>query len=105
MISIILSSRLLIILLYQLLGINSSNVFFISVIIFFSYDWLFFIFSGSLKKLSLCSSLLFCNSVIILITNNLISFSGKLLVSLFVFFRVFLLLFQLSPISLSPHFV
>ena len=34
-----------------------SSVFFITVIVFFSSDWLFFIFSKSLLKFSLCSSI------------------------------------------------
>ena len=44
MISIFLSSRSLIFLLSHLTAVNSSSVFFISIIIFFSSDW-FFVFS------------------------------------------------------------
>ena len=55
-----------------------SNVSFISVIIFSSSDWFFFIFSSSLLEVLLCSSILFPSSVSILITNAFNSLFGKL---------------------------
>ena len=57
MISIILSSRLLMHSSASLsLLLIPSSVFFISVIVFFSYNWLFLIFSISLSTFSLSSS-------------------------------------------------
>ena len=44
-----------------------SRVFFISVIVLLSSDWLFLIFSSFLLKFSLCSFILYTTSVIILI--------------------------------------
>ena len=94
MIFIILSSRL---------GIHSSvspslllvpsSAIFISVIVFLSFDWFFSIFSSSLLKFSLCSYILFPNSVSVLITNALNFLSGKLFIfiSLCIFFQVFFL--------------
>ena len=80
------------------------SVFFILVIIFFSYDW-FFWFSSPLLKFTLGSSILFLNSVSIFITNTLNFLSGRLfLLHYFFFFRVFLLFFQLKQIPLSSYF-
>ena len=73
-----------------------SNVSFISVIIFFSSDWFFFIFPSSLLEVLLYSSILFPSSVSILITNAFNSLFGKLFVSLVVLFGVFPLLFHLK---------
>ena len=82
------------------------SVFFISVIVFFSSHFYMYIFSISMLKCSLCSSILFLNSVHVFITTVLNSLSSKMFisVSLFVFFRDFLLLFQLRPIPLASHF-
>ena len=54
----------------RLKRLSSSSVFFTLVIVFF-FSGYFFIFSGSLLKFSLCSSVLFHGSVSILITNAL----------------------------------
>ena len=59
-----------------------SCVLFIWVIVFFSSDWFLFIFPSSLLKFSLCSSILFPNSLRSLITNALSSLSSKLFISL-----------------------
>ena len=59
-----------------------SNVLFICVIVFFRSDWFLFIFPSSLLKFSLCSSILFPNSLRSLITNALSSLSSKLFISL-----------------------
>lgn len=66
------------------------SVFFILVIIFFSYDW-FFWFSSPLLKFTLGSSILFLNSVSILNTGTFNSLSNRLFisVSLVVFSGVF----------------
>lgn len=64
----------------------------------------FFIFSSSLLKLSLYSSILFPNAVSILITNALNLYLLFTLVSLAVFSGFFLLFFQLSHTPLSSHF-
>ena len=53
------------------------------------YDWFFFIFSPSSLKFSLCSSIIFPNSVSILITNALNSLSDKLFISVLLFFPGF----------------
>ena len=45
---------------------------------FFIFDWVFVVFSSSLLKFSLCSSMLSPNSVNIFITNALNSLSGIL---------------------------
>ena len=54
--------------------------FLISVIVFLSSDWIFFMFYNSLLKFSLCSSILFPKSVSIFITNGLNSLFGKLFI-------------------------
>ena len=88
--SIILSSRLLMRASVSPSLRNSvpSSVFFISVTVFFSFDWFFYIFSSSLLKFSLCSSILFPSSISILITIALNYLSGKLFISLGRFFQV-----------------
>ena len=68
----------------SLLFIPSSV--FISAIEFFISDWVFFIVYSSLLKFLLCTSILFPNSVNILITNALNSLSGKLFLSISLFF-------------------
>ena len=60
-----------------------SSVFFITVIVFFSFDWFYFIFSCLLLKFPLCSFILFPNSGSILIINALNSLSSKLFHYLF----------------------
>ena len=82
-----------------------SYEFFNSVVVFFSSDWLFFIFSNSLLKFSLCSSILFLSSVSFLIAIALNSLSGKLCICFIrVFFTYFLVLLS-EIIPLSFHFV
>ena len=61
--------------------LSPSNEFFISSIVFFTSDWLFFIFSNSLLKFSLSSSLLLPRSVSTLMTISLYSLSGRLFMS------------------------
>ena len=61
------------------------SVFFISVLGFFIYDLSFFVFPSSLLKRSVCTSILFPNSINVFITNALNSFSGKLFISLSLF--------------------
>ena len=79
-----------------------SSVFFISVIVYNSVlTGSFSVFSNSSSKFSLCSSLLFPNSVSILTTNALNSLSNKLFISVsFVVFQGFSLVFQLRYIHL-----
>ena len=55
--------------------------FFISVIVFLSSEWFFFILFSSLLICPLCSPILFPSSVNILITNTLNYSSGKLFIS------------------------
>ena len=80
-----------------------SSVFYISATEFFISDWVFFIFSSSLLKLSLCTSILSHNSVTIFITNGFNSLSGKLFLFHY-FFSGFLLLFHMRVVSLPFHF-
>ena len=75
------------------------SVLFISFIVFFSSDWFFFIFSNSLLKFSLCSSILFPNSISILITNALKSLTGKLFISVLLFFQGFSLALSIEASS------
>ena len=84
-----------------------SSLFFTSVTEFFIYDWAFFIFSSSLLKISLCSSIIYPNSVNILITNALNSVPLQMVYFCFIiyFFRGFLLLFKLRAVPLPFHFV
>ena len=84
------------ILLYQRLLHFPPGVLFISAIIFFSFDWLFFIFSNSLLKFSLCPSIILSNLVTILIAKALHYFIWQLFISvlfMFVFDIYFFLLF------------
>ena len=62
-------------------------MFFISAIELFIFDWVFFIFSSPLLKCSEFTSILFPNSVNIFITNVLNSLSGKLFISVSLFFQ------------------
>ena len=93
MISIILSSRSCICssVSPSLLLIPSST-FFILVIVFFSSDWLFVLFFNYLLKFSLCSPILFPNSVSILIINVLNSSSDKWFISVSLVFQSFLVI-------------
>lgn len=59
------------ILLYQHLLHFPPGVLFVSAIIFFSFDWFFFIFSNSLLKFSLSPSIILSNLVNILIAKAL----------------------------------
>ena len=60
-----------------------------------------YLFSSSLLKCSLCTSILFPNSVNIFITNVLCSLSGKWFISISLFFQgVSLALFQLRVVPL-----
>ena len=71
-ISIILTSRKL--MYYSVspgLLLITSNIFITLVIVFFSSDWFFFVFSSSLLKFSLCSCILSPRSVSILFENAL----------------------------------
>ena len=79
-----------------------SNVFFISGIEYFISDWVFVMFPSSLLKFSLCSFILFSNSVNVFIANALNSVSDKLFVCLFS--RDLLLLFPLRAVPLPFHF-
>ena len=83
-----------------------SSVFFISFIVFLTSDQLFFIFSSSVLKFSVCSSVLFPSSVSILITHALnFSFAESfILVSVIIFSGVLLLLFQWRQAPLPSHF-
>ena len=62
----------------------------------------FFIFSSSLLKFLLCSSILYPNSVSILIVNALSSLCGQLFISVLLFFQGFS--FDLSIETNSPVF-
>ena len=95
MISIILSSRSLMCYSVSLSLLLILLVCLSFVIVFFSSDRFFFIFSSSSLKFPLCSSILFPSSVSILINNAFNSFYGKLFtsVSLGVFFSGFFSLF------------
>ena len=65
----------------------------------------FFIYSDYVLKISVCIFILFSNSVDILIINALNSLSGKLFISVLLFFsRGFLLLFQLRAVPLLFRF-
>ena len=83
MVSVILSSRSLVSSFVLLDLLSVLTLFFISVIVFFSSDCFFFkkLFPSFLLKFSLCSSNLYANSVISLITNDLSSLSGKSFIS------------------------
>ena len=73
-----------------------STVFFVLFTIFLCSDsFFFYVFFSSLLKFSLCLPLLFPNSISILVSNALNSFSGKLSIS-------FLLVPEIS-FSLSFH--
>ena len=82
------------------------SAFFFSVSLFFSSDWFFLKISSSLLKLPLYLFILVPNSVNILIIPALNFLSGKLFISVsfVVFFRNFLLLFQLKQTPLYFHF-
>ena len=72
--------------------------FLISVIEFFISDWVFFIFPSSLLKLSLCSCILFSNSVNNFITNAFNSLSDKLFL-FYYFFQGFSLIISIESNS------
>ena len=106
MVSIILSSRPLVYSSFShgLLLIPSS-VFFISVIVFLSFDWFFFILFSSLLIFPLCSPIPFPSSVSILITNTLNYSSGKLFISVdLCFISCFFQVFFLPVLSFETTF-
>ena len=71
-------------------------MFFISIITPFSCDLFLFIFSSSLLIFSLYSSVLFSNSVSILITNDLNCLTCKLFISTHQLFRGFSLILSIE---------
>ena len=77
-------------------------MFFVSVIIFLNFDWFTFVFYTFLFKFSLCWYILFPNSIIILITNVLNSWSGKFAYFCFItcfFFKSFSCFFKWGQFS------
>lgn len=83
-----------------------SSVFFYSSIESFISEWVCFVFSSSLLKFSLCTFILFPNSVSIIFSSALNSLSGNLFISVSLFFfMVFLSLFRLRADPLPFHFI
>ena len=70
--------------------LTHSTVCFISIIVFWSSSWFFFLFSTFLLTFSLCSSILLMSSVSIFISVTLNCFSGKLIWIIFAFIPRFI---------------